>query len=186
MAPIGKEGWIPWRKSATRALIVSELESGGIPLTHAIGVTAEDVWSKSKDHETVVSEKVVKEQFLLRLRDHQKQVAIKKQCSSREEIALRHDLAMHPPLCRNALGRPFWNGSDAQNFLEQDVFNRVYERMHVGLLYLSRPEYQEFPMRLFRHHLYQEIKRQKFICYLEMKRAQKLATKQAKDQTRSS
>ena len=123
----------------------------------------------------MVAEKVTKEQFIARFKDHQKQVAVKKQASKIEEEAFKHDMRLHPQETVDGNGRPLWNGSAAQLLLRHDISEGVHDRMPSGYLYLSRPEYAKFSLKVFREHIGQEINRQKFNRLIELKREAKKA-----------
>ena len=48
--------------------------------------------------------------------------------------------------------------------------DRLHQRMKLSELYRHRGEYQIFPAKIFKEHVYQEIWRDKFIAYLSWKR----------------
>ena len=48
-----------------------------------------------------------------------------------------------------------WHGSDAEKLLEEDIKARTFDEGFPKDFWLSRPEYQQFPLEKFREHLYQ-------------------------------
>jgi hypothetical protein len=58
---------------------------------------------------------------------------------------------------------PRWAGSAAERLLKNDITDGQHLLMKPQTLYQSRLEYQQFNLTTFRGHIYQEIKRRKFI-----------------------
>ena len=58
----------------------------------------------------------------------------------------------------------------AKRWLREDVKNKVHETMKPSEFRNTRAEYLPFKLHKFKEHVYQEIKRQKFIFYLQQKR----------------
>lgn len=80
-----------------------------------------------------------------------------------DEAALKHDRLICPRPLLNARGEPHWEGSDAQTLLEIDVEAGVHQTfISPEDFYRSRMQYQSFPLTVFRGHIYQEVKTQKW------------------------
>lgn len=77
----------------------------------------------------------------------------------------------HPP--NNNTSYPRWHGSAAQKLLKEDVSNKLQEAMKPRELRLTRPEYQEFPLKVFRDHVQQEIRERKERPYWMARAAKK-------------
>jgi len=92
-----------------------------------------------------------------------------KQLGLDEEAMLAHDRQLYPTAAFNSEGKPRWEGSDAEASLKIDVANGKNLQMDPRFLHKSRDEYQVFDLEVFRKHIKQEEKRQKFIVYLKFK-----------------
>jgi hypothetical protein len=57
--------------------------------------------------------------------------------------------------------------------LRKDVKAKKHEIMTPSKLRLTRPEYKEFKLEVFKQRIYQEIRHQKFVNFLEWKRTEK-------------
>ena len=168
MAPSEKPGWIDWRSSLSRSILLKDLESGIIPLD----ISVKQAWEVYKVEDVFIREGVVYEQFEARLKDHIVQVSLVKESDRIQEAALKHDLALNPPSEFDSYGRPFWHLSAAKGLLENDVRSKLHEAMAPAALQKTRDEYDAFPLKTFREHIYQEVRRQKFIHWCEWKREQ--------------
>jgi hypothetical protein len=70
--------------------------------------------------------------------------------------AITHDRKIYPKEEKNQTGKARWDGSEAQRLLRLDADAGKHEAMKPSLLYAERLEYREFPLRIFRDHIYQE------------------------------
>ena len=86
--------------------------------------------------------------------------------NSDDEEALIHDRKLYPQTTHNSLNLPNWNGSEAQRLLKVDMDNKVNVSLKPKELYESRLEYQVFTLKVFRGHIYQEIKTRKFLAQM--------------------
>jgi hypothetical protein len=55
--------------------------------------------------------------------------------------------------------------------LREDVKNKVHTTMQPSELQASREEYKSFKPEKFKHRIYQEVRRSKWLYYLNLKRA---------------
>jgi hypothetical protein len=69
------------------------------------------------------------------------------------------------PITRFDSSLPRWNGSPAADLLKEDLLAGRYVIGQPKLLYESRVDYQVFSMKVFRGHIHQEIKTQKYWKY---------------------
>ena len=166
-----KEGWIDWRNSDARVVLLHDLEARVLPLDWS----AEEAWQIYSTDGIFIQEGVVFEQFKARLADHCKQVGRDHKQRDFEEQALIHDRAMYERATKNQWGQPVFDLSDAKPLLQGDVERKLHELMTPAQLQKTRPEYAPFQPRIFRHRVYQEVRRQKFLFYLEEKRLKKEA-----------
>lgn len=96
--------------------------------------------------------------------------------SNLEKLALEHDrtLPVYPREPEDHNGELDWDLSEAKLLLREDLKSGGLTSLPPAALHASRPEYLMFPARKFKEHVYQEIKRQKFIFWLELKRQEQL------------
>ena len=169
--PRTKEGWVDWTKCPARGIILADLEDGILSMEESV-TSAEDAWNVYRDLPEFTG--VAFDQFKTRLKDHREQVKVKFSRSSREEAAFVRDCARRPfPPTHNHRGERIFNHSPAQLLLRNDVKNRVHETMPPAALRMTRPEYVEFSLNQFRPRIYQEVRYQKFVYWLQKKRDKK-------------
>jgi hypothetical protein len=82
---------------------------------------------------------------------------------SSDAAASMYDRQLQPSATHNSNGVPRWEGSEAERWLKDDITNALHTQMAPKTLYNTRAEYQLFTLETFRGHIYQEIKRRKFI-----------------------
>ena len=73
-----------------------------------------------------------------------------------DEAALAHDLALG--IRKNNKPYPRWQGSEAEGLLKLDIDNGLNQIMRPKALRASRPQYLQFPLDVFRNHIYQETR----------------------------
>jgi hypothetical protein len=88
-----------------------------------------------------------------------------------ESESLAHDRRLFPRQAKNNRGEPVFDLSVAKLLLRADIKEGKHNRMMPSQLQNSRVEYHPFDARKFKHRIYQEVRRQKFINHLEEKRA---------------
>ena len=167
MAP-RRDGWIDWKKSKAKAIILDDLESGILPVD-AAELSAEEAWEIYEQMAEFVE--VVFSQFEARLKDHRRRAKEQVNRSARESEALAHDRCLFPRQMENGRGEQVFDLSAAKLLLRADVEDGKHLRMTPMQLQMTREEYSHFRARVFKHRIYQEVRRKKFINYLELKRA---------------
>ena len=75
-----------------------------------------------------------------------------------DSAALAHDHLIHPVAAFTSEGYPRWEGSDAARLLKEDVNAGLHENVEPRVLRQTRPEYQAFPLKVFRDHIHQEVR----------------------------
>ena len=70
-------------------------------------------------------------------------------------------------------GEPVFDVSNAKMLLRGDVADGKHLTMQPALLQQLRREYHPFKPRKFKERIYQEVRRVKFLTYLEQKRGEK-------------
>jgi hypothetical protein len=72
-----------------------------------------------------------------------------------DEAGFLRDKELYP-LAKDTPG--YWDGSEAQQLLKEDIRMKRHEEMKPMALWNSRPQYQEFELRKFRDHIHQELR----------------------------
>lgn len=72
--------------------------------------------------------------------------------------------------------------TNAKKLLRDDVARGLHKGITPRLFQSSRKEYHPFKARKFKERIYQEVRYQKFVAYLEDKRKKKLEEARKKDQ----
>ena len=118
-----------------------------------------------------VNKNVQFDQFKARLRDHRNQISEKVYQARADAEAVRHDLRNFPRKPINQRGELVFDLHPAKNLLREDI----KRGRHVGKtpteLRSTRDEYRDFQLNIFKQRIYQEIRYQKFVRYLEQRRA---------------
>ena len=94
-------------------------------------------------------------------------------------VAYGHDMAL---LMELRAGEPpirTWHHSDAKYMLQQDINNGKHQEMKPELLYHTRKEYQDFDLKVFRDHIYQEVSRREKRAHRFAKKKKREAVKHA-------
>lgn len=183
--PPRREGWIDWRHSRARAMILDHLENETLPLKEE-ELSAIDAWTQRYSH-LPEFHGIQFSQFEARLIDHRSQVLNKKKHISSQLDALARDRVLHPPPTHNKKGERVFYLSLAYPKLVEDVTDEKHLNMTVGQLFYSRPEYYEdWKYEVFADRVKQEVMRQKFVYHCEVKRANKAAKAARKRQADNS
>jgi hypothetical protein len=167
MPPSKRPGWIEWRNCVPKHIVMNDSEMGVLPID-AEEMSMEEAWTICYRHMTeLVRAGVVFDQFKERLQDHRKQVRDQTTWAAQEEQALEHDRGIFPRQTRNHHGEPVFDVSNAKMLLRGDMADMKHLTMQPALLQQSPREYHLFKQRKFKEHIYQEVRRVKFLNYLE-------------------
>ena len=150
---------------------MKDLIDGILPI-EASRIPAEDAWEVYKTMSEF--EIVVFDQFKERLQDHRKQVGDNKIRAAIDLDALTHDRRLFPRQTANQRGEPVFDLHPAKLLLRADVKAGKHLKMAPRQLQLTNESYQMFELSIFRQHIYQEVRRSKFINYLNERRAKGL------------
>ena len=159
--------FIKWDKSKAKGIILRDLEPGGalVGMEHVPMATIFQYYKQFPEFE-----KVCFRQFNARLKDHFKQVDRDRALAKRDEAVMLHDCGRKPQATHNRRGELVFDLHKAKKLLRKDVKNGVHLTMTPTQLRLTRPEYQQFKKKIFKGRVYQEVRRQKFLHYLDLKR----------------
>lgn len=128
-------------------------------------MTAEEIWQSSPHFQQYDLEK-----FITYNNNMKKLTSKRKSLIKEEEESFRRDMLKLPESLETSRGIPFWNRHPASDLLHQDEMNGIAKGMKPRDLWMSRIEYQDFPLCVFRKHIYQERTRQLAVPYWQYKR----------------
>jgi hypothetical protein len=171
-----------WKDSAARQRLIDDLENGDLSLSEkeVSAAMAWDFYKTCPEFSNVAFEK-----FEGKLKDHRAQVAPQKGRSSLEMDALRHDRKLYPRVTHDSCGKSVWDLSRAKKLLRAYVKDKLATMTPADLkiyinptdLWETREEYKVYDLQIFTHHIYQEIKLQKYFNYRNDKADKERQTK---------
>jgi hypothetical protein len=169
-----------WRDHPLRAFLEDELLNYNIPLDiNSMGPT--EVWEtycNREDTAPLFDGMVFGVAFKRRLKALRKQVSNNLDRAAVDQLAFDIHRRNFPYEPFDAQGNLNWYGSQAEDLLEEDLAEGLYPDMTPSELYATRPEYQEFSLKVFRGHLHQSIQTAKYHHTLKTKDAEAKAEKQ--------
>jgi len=167
-----KKGWIDWKHSEPKYRIIADLENGIIDLEESVHPTdlCWDFYENEPEFRHVVFD-----QFAARLKDHRAQVAKDNKRTALAKKAFDNYRKLHPENTHNRFGEPLWDTHPAKELLKDDIKNKKHVGKTPRQLRRTRREYKAFKLRVFRNHIYQEIRLIRFKNYLNNKRDEKEA-----------
>ena len=157
---------IKWITSVARKTLLNDLSPGGI-LFQRDNISPQTLWEYYQNKEEFG--KVQYNQFEARLKDHRRQVNEQFMRSKKEEEALDHDRKIYPRKDTNNHGELVFDMHPAKTLLRKDVEMNAHKNITSEELWRSRTEYQQFEKTTFQARIKQEVKRKKFINYLQLK-----------------
>ena len=157
-----------WAKSEAKDILLADFEPGGL-FFEAEDMKAAFAWNIYKDLPEFAE--VSLPQFRSRYNEYRRNAQHQQYKAKIEEQCLIHDRKLHKQPTHDKFGRPLFGFHPAQQLLRTDVRAGAHLIMTTHALYRMRPEYMMFELSVFRHRVYQEIRREKFITYLNDKRA---------------
>ena len=151
-----------WRGSKAKLQLQRDLITGFVSLDKTM--KAQEVHSKR-----AVYQQFPLQQFADRLRDMRKRIGAMKEAAFNDNAALQHDRLLYPTATHDLVGRPWWEGSDAERLLAEDMENELHKAWKPKKMWLSRSEYTVFELKRFRDHIYQAQKTKIFRGYQQDK-----------------
>jgi hypothetical protein len=179
MAPSTKTGWVAWAKCPARDVIIEDLRPGG-HLYNRDYITAQEIFPWYKQFPAF--DTVVFDQFKDRLSDHRKAASIDSFLAEQQQVYFKNDQALYPRQRHNARGQKIFDLDAAKLLLREDIKageHLKFERP--AMLKGKRLEYKEWGNKQFSDRIRQEIKRNKYFHYLDIKRKLKLHGKTKKE-----
>jgi hypothetical protein len=99
--------------------------------------------------------------FRTNLNNLRKDFIDRRKRSAFDEAALKNDRQLVQRGTQTHRGYPFWPETEASKLLEIDLKEGKHRQMKPAALYTTRPEYQVFPLDVFRDHVHQELRSQR-------------------------
>jgi hypothetical protein len=164
-----KPGWIEWVGSRARAILLEDLEPDGV-LHGQDHLSADDLFGFYK--RLPEFEMVVFSQFEERLKANRQTTGMVRRMAQRDAKAMEQDRKVVPRSPSNNRGELVFDMTPAKGLLRGDVELGLHEQMGPTQLQNTRPEYKLFSQAIFKGRVYQEVRRQKWIHFLDVKRAQ--------------
>ena len=118
-------------------------------------MTAEQIWHSHPKFQQYDYEKFKKWDKAM-----QKLTSKKRKLIDEEEDSFQKDMIAFPRNARTSRDLPFWHTHAASKLLKEDVRSGHSKSMKPMQLWRSKREYQEFPLLVFRKHIYQERTKQ--------------------------
>ena len=162
-----RESFVNWRRCPGRAILLADLEPGGILDGHE-NLDEKFLFDFYKQYPEF--EEVCFLQFKDRLKDHRGQSGRDRQLAKRDEEAMRQDLLVHPKEEKDSAGKYNYNNHPAKRLLRMDVANGLHNQLGPSGLRAKRPAYDDFTDEDFKFKIYQEKRRVKFINHLQQTR----------------
>lgn len=160
-----------WVSSDARLALYAAIVEGEIPL-NGVNEDEDTLWDYFNKRPEVHNHGEFRlfQSRLESLRD-----IIKRDCGRAEEDKLAFDIYIknHPKAETSAKGGyPEWEGHPAQKKLKEDMAAGKHLTMDPLQMYLEEEEspYREFPIDVFRSHIYQETRTKKYLHYLKQER----------------
>ena len=172
MPPSQKKGWVDWPKATARLIILQDLEPGGF-LHNKDHIDARVIFDF---YQAVCGEDfghIIWDQFKVRLKDHRNQVELLRKLAERDTKAMKNNRRLYPRKNRNGKGELIFDMHPAKTLLRKDIKEGRHLKYKPSALRAKRKEYQEFDATIFKHRIYQEIRRQRWLNYLKTKRDEK-------------
>ena len=169
---------IDWANSAAKVLLKKLFREGTIPVDYD---DPELIWTTHCEGKPQFTGMSYDANFRSRLKAVKEDLCMKKSRAIADQEAYDNFRRNHPRPTHNARGEPIWDGSQAQALLKEDMADGLHVGKEPKQVWLSRPEFQEFLLDVFRDHIYQEQRLWKLENFLKAK-ADKQKKKQDKQQ----
>ena len=141
---------VPWQHSEAKKVLTNDIIDGKVSadLTwRQVFAMREELYAQYKKN------------FATNLRNLQKSLKSLQDRADEDQAAVLHDLEAFPRSTVNARGHRRFDGSEAQRLLKHTFDNGEDEGLLPKEIWLTRLEYQEFPLKVFRDHVSQERRR---------------------------
>jgi c-di-AMP phosphodiesterase-like protein len=158
----------PWRWSRAKKLLYEDINNG-----LCNGKKPSEVYKTRSEYQ-----RYEKCNFETNFRNLKKAIENEKARVASDAAAFTHDKALFAVLKVNSKPYPIWQGSSAARLLKKHVADKLHEVMKPKLMWTTFAEYQEYPLDVFRKHVYdQSIRKDKERSYWLNKAKKKEAEK---------
>ena len=148
----------PWQKSEAKKLLTKDILDGKV----TAGMKPKDVYSMHEEYKPYKYEN-----FKNNLLGLHKSMQKLQGFADADSVALAHDLQVRPRATNNPRGYPRWDRSEAERLLKDE---NEHQTMKPKELHQKRKEYQEFPLDVFRDHIYEEVRKRTVSLYWSTKK----------------
>ena len=131
-----------------------------------------DVWSMRSEFG-----KVKYENFRSNFSRMKKTIKAHKERANNDEAGYLHDVMIYT-LAKEIPG--YWHGSEAERLLQKDIKKERHTKMKPEMLWLSRPQFQEFSLEKFRGHIHQNLRSERETNYWIVKKKKKQKAEEAR------
>jgi hypothetical protein len=142
---------VPWQHSEAKSVLTSDIFEGTLVKPE---MTAQQVLATRAELYAPY-----KKNFATNLRNLRRSLKALQGRADEDQAAVVHDLERFPRSMVNPRGHPRFDGSAAQRLLKQDVDNGEDVGVKPMAFRNTRPEYEQFPLKVFRDHLSHERQR---------------------------
>jgi hypothetical protein len=164
---VRKDNTVPWRNSKAKALLMQDLRCGIISLDRTM--TACEVVASREEYGGCGMDNLKK--FAPRLQRARKVVKEgKARAAADKAMIMKHIKMCQTRKTLNGKDERMWCGSNASKQLTIDVSKGLHIEMKPQELQNTCAEYKEFSLKCFRHHIYQEVRADKFRNYCKSKK----------------
>ena len=167
--PPRNQKFIDWKISEAKQIILNDLRHGELSLDPAV-MPAELAWEKYRHLPEF--EKVVFEQFKVRLAGHREQVGARVTRAMFDGAAVAHDQLNHPFPTHNHRGEPNFHLSPAEQLLRDDLRHERHLGLTPSQFQQTRDEYKIFKPRKFKELVSQTIRHIKFQNFVHERRTE--------------
>lgn len=172
--PFEVEGVAPWYTSPTNVSrgysLLFMLYMDATKADAISRMPVEEIWESHPQFQLYELEK-----FKTYNTNMKKLTAKRRGLINEEEKSFQRDMLkmVHHTSDTTSRGVPFWHTHAASKLLKDDIADEMYgvtKRVKPMQLWKARPEYQKFPLGIFRKHIYQERTKQLAAPYWQHKR----------------
>ena len=167
-------GWVDWKNHAAREILQEDFEPRGwLYDLEGEEARARVVYDIYQGREEAFRD-VPFEQFEPKYTEYRKKATKQRARAAQELEWLQSDRRLYPRQTHNARGEPVFDlDIPAKEHLRADIKNKLHEQLTPMELHKSREEYKKYKLDIFRQRIYQEVRRSKYIHYLDKKRTEK-------------
>lgn len=155
-----------WKNSKAKAKLYEDIVEGRVPVEPTGNdLKPKQLFEQRYQHlpEFQLEDYSDLKLFGSRLRGLRKAISLQYERAETDRLAFYNDRRIHPqPTFNDMRGYPSWNGHAAQRRLRHDIEMGKHKRMSPIQLWQTQPIiYQVFPLKVFRNHIYSELRRRK-------------------------